>query len=673
LINAISKTVYLNRLSLLFLYVIILILSLLNVSNIRVDSNLIELLDQDQHEVKQYKYFNDNFKGSDSFVLLFETDVNDEASLKHLTKKLNKLDLIDSISHYMPPEGLLPESRHEKSSIILVTPTFKPTDMNNSKIMSRAIQLIADDMGLNIGLTGSYQVVIETAESITADMLRSAIITFAAICLILLFMMRIPLSFVIGSLLTILLGLFITLWSAEIFFGRLTFMTAALPAVLLGLGVDFCLHIIYAFSNKAVLIRDSSDFHDVLSQKTALIASVYTYTLKPMGIGAVTTAGAFLVFVMADSEGLNEMGLFGASGIIIMFLCASIFLPVFLCFFDIKVFNTIKRTDTLWTSIFNFLNKKTIVLFCATTGLVLLLLPFAFFIRFTSDQNTLLDKNLTSFSLQSKLLNGFHFFPVPLSIVSPDKKTDQDKLKHILTVFSSEISFIRSHSLAIYQGRNPAEFIGKDGSFVSHIYSVVNPFAPDGFHKIRSLTDKVNSTFPGPGNFIAGSPFLNNALNETLKNDFLKCLIFTFVCIALIIYFFFRNVKEAVFALIPVTLSLLLTAGLMGVLKIDFNLMTIVIFPLIVGAGIDDGVHILWRWKKENKNVTKTLQEISNPITATSVTTCAAFASLLFSSNPGFRELGLVSMCGLMLCLIITLSVLPPLLFKINLKDKGDI
>jgi predicted RND superfamily exporter protein len=107
----------------------------------------------------------------------------------------------------------------------------------------------------------------------------------------------------------------------------------------------------------------------------------------------------------------------------------------------------------------------------------------------------------------------------------------------------------------------------------------------------------------------------------------------------------------------------------MGISGIDFNLMTLVVMPLIIGTGIDDGVHVLCRWKNVSGDVKKTFSGIATPITVTTATSSLAFGSLILSSNPGFRDLGFIVMSGLVFCLVISMTVLPLFLFKFRTEN----
>ena len=95
-------------------------------------------------------------------------------------------------------------------------------------------------------------------------------------------------------------------------------------------------------------------------------------------------------------------------------------------------------------------------------------------------------------------------------------------------------------------------------------------------------------------------------------------------------------------------------------------MMTLVVMPLIIGAGIDDGVHVLCRWKNVGGDVKKTFSGIATPITATTATSSLAFGSLMLSANPGFRDLGFIVMSGLVLCLVFSMTVLPMFLYKLK-------
>ena len=114
--------------------------------------------------------------------------------------------------------------------------------------------------------------------------------------------------------------------------------------------------------------------------------------------------------------------------------------------------------------------------------------------------------------------------------------------------------------------------------------------------------------------------------------------------------------------LLPIMLGTLFTAGLMGVLGININIMTVVVLPLVIGSGIDYAVYVVHRWQTEQHIVDKTIAGVAGPVVVTTLTSMIGFGSLMIASNPGLRDLGLTIATGLGVCMIISLGILPLLL-----------
>jgi hypothetical protein len=84
------------------------------------------------------------------------------------------------------------------------------------------------------------------------------------------------------------------------------------------------------------------------------------------------------------------------------------------------------------------------------------------------------------------------------------------------------------------------------------------------------------------------------------------------------------------------------------------------VLPLIVGIGIDDGIHIVHRWREESaQDLAAVLKQIGRAIVLTSLTTSIGFGSLISSHYPGLRSIGWVTGLGIFTCLLASLILLP--------------
>jgi predicted RND superfamily exporter protein len=86
---------------------------------------------------------------------------------------------------------------------------------------------------------------------------------------------------------------------------------------------------------------------------------------------------------------------------------------------------------------------------------------------------------------------------------------------------------------------------------------------------------------------------------------------------------------------------------------------------LIIGIGIDDGVHILHHFQDEEGQVHPVFSNVGRAILLTTLTTMCGFGSLMFSSYTGIASLGIVLFIGVAYAFIMTVLIIP-----IFLKDK---
>jgi predicted RND superfamily exporter protein len=93
-----------------------------------------------------------------------------------------------------------------------------------------------------------------------------------------------------------------------------------------------------------------------------------------------------------------------------------------------------------------------------------------------------------------------------------------------------------------------------------------------------------------------------------------------------------------------------------------FNMSNVIVIPLVMGLGVDNGIHMLMRFRR-NPSLEAVL-ESSTPraIVLSGLTTLGAFGALSISSHLGIRSLGIMLTLSLVFLLASTLVVLPALL-----------
>ncbi|MEK6656637.1 MAG: MMPL family transporter, partial [Nitrospirota bacterium] len=125
----------------------------------------------------------------------------------------------------------------------------------------------------------------------------------------------------------------------------------------------------------------------------------------------------------------------------------------------------------------------------------------------------------------------------------------------------------------------------------------------------------------------------------------------------------FRSLKRTIIALMPHIIGIIWMMGVMEVLGMKLNYMNIAIVPLIVGMGIDNGVHIIHRHLEDGgKNIPNTIFHTGRAVVMCTATTMAGFGSLVFSRYGGLSSMGAVANIGMITSLIAAIIVLPALL-----------
>ena len=113
----------------------------------------------------------------------------------------------------------------------------------------------------------------------------------------------------------------------------------------------------------------------------------------------------------------------------------------------------------------------------------------------------------------------------------------------------------------------------------------------------------------------------------------------------------------------PLVFGIIWMMGIMDILGLKLNMMNIMVIPLIIGIGIDDGIHIIHRYIIENE-LYIVFSSTGKAILLTSLTTMLAFGSLYFSIYRGLASLGIALFIGSGTCFLATIFIIPLILPK---------
>jgi predicted RND superfamily exporter protein len=172
-----------------------------------------------------------------------------------------------------------------------------------------------------------------------------------------------------------------------------------------------------------------------------------------------------------------------------------------------------------------------------------------------------------------------------------------------------------------------------------------------------------------------GMPPVFRALLDIVAQDGRRAALLTLVLIYLLLLIDFRHFGYALMAMIPLASGMIWMLGFMQLFHLQLDVVNVMALPLILGIGIDDGVHVLHRWRIEGRLSSPVVfASTGKAILLTSLTTMLAFASMVFSDYRGYASLSYALILGVGACFLTTLIILPTIIGILDRKaDRQEV
>lgn len=688
---------------------------------------------------------------------------------------------------------------YDKSALILnAVPNF--TIMDRDLIMSstRSVQAILDEQlphftGVEAGLSGA--IAKEHDEQVYSEQSLgyTTMIAFAAIFILLILSFRMWVA-PLFAILNLFVGLTWAMGAASILVGKLNLFTQTMSVIILGLGIDFSIHLFSGFTER----REAGESIGMAMEKTFLKSG------KGILTGALTTAFAFFALIVSRARGMKEMGIVMGVGLIAIMLATMLFLPLLLVWRERLKERRLARREKDKQVInrdisFRFLGRTgewlshryafTIITFILLSGFFIW---SAVHIGWDNDYTKMEPRGLKSMQLMDVVMEKFDLSmdyalvmansveesyaladryreqasvarTDDISLFIPSEEQQQKRIPHIEEVgrlmseaevkrgFSQndmatlraeierlEMNIIEMQDLAFIGGKDKvdskcSQIVGSpdipgspniirdflrileknDPGVTGGLSSFQVVFAPF----FKECVTRMSSTSPlhmadlplsildqycnksrdqflvtvypagsiYDGHFlnrfvddverisdkVTGSAPLFKALLRIFGQDGRNAVILTLFVVFLLLWADFQNPKHALMAIIPLVLGVFWMVGMMHLGGMKLSMMSVMGLPLIIGIGIDDGVHIMHRWRHEgHRKIRVVFASTGKAILLTSLTTMFAFGSLVFSAFPAFGQFGGALFLGVAACFLTTILILPGIIGFIE--SKGE-
>lgn len=627
-------------------------------------------------------------------------------------KKLQQLNVGDD---FTLDNGFV-MTKDKKKLLLFITSNLPSSETEKNSLFAAKLQSIQDNLNqkfktkTSISYFGSALIAVANANQIKSDIILTTSIAMFTLMLILILFYRKVLIPLIIFLPTIFGALFAV---AFLYFVKeqISAISLGIGSILLGITIDYSIHILTHY-------KHNSD-----------VKTLYKDITMPVIMSSSTTAVAFLCLLFVKSDALNDLGIFAA--VIVM---ASAFFSLLIVphLYKPKENNFDHKKNVIdKLAHFSFHNNKILIGFCvlitivccftynnvgfnndlsqlnfvpkeikaaekdleestSLTSKTIYVASYGKTMEEVLQNNSRLFADLSKEKQQQKILNFSSVGGIMLSQKEQQQKIDRwnsfwdSNKKQLLksqliseglklgfkpTTYSSffdhlDVNF-KPISAAEYlkvQALQLHEFVTeKNGFFTISTLVKVAPAQRDAF--VKSAETKKNL-------IAIDRQQMNETFFSTLKTDFNSLVNYSFVAVILILFFFFRRIELVIVSCIPIALTGIVTAGIMGIFGIQMNIFSMIVCTLIFGHGVDFSIFMTSALQKEYTNGKSEIAIYRTSIILAVITTILGIGAMIFAQHPALRSISSVSLIGVFAALIITF-IFYPILFKLFISNRS--
>lgn len=591
--------------------------------------------------------------------------------------------------------------------LILMNFLLKPlvTDVGATvdavKHLRKIAMKLEKERGYKIRFTGGPMVTYESHYQVKKDFTYTTLFSILLISILLYLTLG---SFrTVGYLfLSMLTAMFITVGIFYFAFREINIVTSFVNAMVLGLGIDFGIHIATRINAK---LREHREIKDSLKEAIA-------ETFVPSFISAATTASAFLTMMFSGSPAFSQMGLMSALGIAIFFLVMFLMIPAMYAFGKMKP-KVFRGFEVAIRVVDIFRKRKGAVFALFFIALVLSYFGVMNISNYWYTPPGLVPSQAESQITFEDIKRGFKNVGLGEIVIAVDKLEKIGKIENKLKsdpTFSSVVSVFdlvgdlsketaekikKVYGDIVYVVRDPIlsalfrrigiyqeiiemlKVIESSSSFSSIMgelekdlpmffyeykgkkYYLIyveprrNMYAENG---IKFVFDRLLKLLPHE--MILGYPMLFYKVMEDIRKSIVEITVFISLTIMLIILMGTKSLKNSFMMIVVISLAILSAFGVAYFLGIHSSFMTLLVIPIMVGIGVDGMVHL-------NHTVTTGKEDITRTEKAVSIsmfTTIVAFGSFSMARGKLLQEFGSSVAIGLFISLLLSIFLFLPMI-----------
>lgn len=194
-------------------------------------------------------------------------------------------------------------------------------------------------------------------------------------------------------------------------------------------------------------------------------------------------------------------------------------------------------------------------------------------------------------------------------------------------------------------------FVAQDGRSLLTIYPKENIWEPEALERFVADVRNVDPS-------VVGTPIEVYESAKLMRETFFRSALAAFVVILLLVWLDFRSLRFGALAVLPLVVGIFWLLGCMGLFGISFNMANFFAIPILIGIGVDSGVHLAHRIRLE-KSFSAIGSSTGRGVVLTVLANAVGFGLLLIAAHRGLASLGMVMAVGSLCCLVAAFIVLP--------------
>lgn len=673
--------------------VIIVVLFAILATGIQLDTKLSSMIPSDGEYNANRDLVRIAFDQGDGLLIILKRDANtilDNAVTNLQDENIDKYidTLIETVSQSQYVQKIVPGQRtneYAQLAVIVTTPDYIGASSDVKKEIVTYIDQVPPPPGIDVELTGLPLLLDKIAGLLITDNIYTIGLTLLVILVFLYWYFR-SIKFVVAVTLSPLISLIILGGAMVMFDIAITIPLAAVGVLVLGLGVDYSIHIATHYQ----------DERKTKSHNEALLSVVKDLQI-PITASFLTTLAGFVALTLGVSPSTQSQGIVLSLAIAIIYAVSFTIFPVLLTIIakdaqlkENKLFTRIKK-GLAKLAIYQSRHTKTVLIIFIFITLVMFgglgQVEFS-----TSNSNWIPDTDPLSISLRESDYNFGETDSVTIILQSTNADLRQvqtardiNKIEKLIqgipnvdsaTSAFSDISYNQADlfDTLTFQRR---EAFNEDYT-VTRITVASQDLDenPDGKSPVIKEIRYILDTYPihDAKTSLYGEVIQFEELSDSLQADAAITTIIGIVLVLIIASIVYASLKVGLIALIPIIIGLVWAIGLMGFVGVPFTSLSTGIVSLVLGIGIDFSIHLVDSIKKYLKKhtleeaLTKALTSSGTSILLASVTTFIGFMALSFSQLLGTQRLGWALAISVAAVFMVSITIVP-VIMKLTTKN----